>query len=121
MTSWHDMIPVPLAAPETKELRAARFRVIAAVRNVVDQAGASNVAIDPRLFRSFRVDRVPTYVALSSDFEPCDQLDCVTTPPPHNRVAGNVSVGYVLETFSNANGPGAPVSRVALANYRSER
>lgn len=30
MTSWRDMIPVPLAAPETKELRAARFRVIAA-------------------------------------------------------------------------------------------
>ena len=30
MTSWHDMIPVPLAAPETKELLAARFRVIAA-------------------------------------------------------------------------------------------
>ena len=29
MTSWHDMIPVPLAAPE-RELRAARFRVIAA-------------------------------------------------------------------------------------------
>jgi len=94
---------------------------ITGIRNVVDQAGASNVAIDPRLFRSFRVDRVPTYVALSSDFEPCDQLDCVTTPPPHDRIAGNVSVGYVLETFSNANGPGAPVSRVALANYRSER
>ncbi len=94
---------------------------ITGIRNVVDQAGASNVAIDPRLFRSFRVDRVPTYVALSSDFEPCDQLDCVTTPPPHDRIAGNVSVGYVLETFSNANGPGSPVSRVALANYRSAR
>ena len=30
MTSWRDMAPVPLAAPETKELRAARFRVIGA-------------------------------------------------------------------------------------------
>ena len=94
---------------------------ITGIRNVVDQAGASNVAIDPRLFRSFRVDRVPTYVALSSDFEPCDQLDCVTTPPPHDRIAGNVSLGYVLETFADANGPGAPVSRVALANLRSSR
>ncbi len=91
------------------------------IRNVVDQTGASNVAIDPRLFRSFGIDRVPTYVALSSDFEPCDQLDCVTAPPPHDRIAGNVSIFYVLETFANANGPGAPVSRVALRNLKGGR
>ena len=30
MTSWRDMTPVPLAAPQTRELRAARFRVIGA-------------------------------------------------------------------------------------------
>jgi conjugal transfer pilus assembly protein TrbC len=94
---------------------------ITGIRNVVNQAGASNVAIDPRLFRSFGVDRVPTYVALSSDFEPCDQLDCVTAPPPHDRIAGNVSVSYVLETFADANGPGAPVSRLALSNIRGTR
>lgn len=29
MTSWRDLIPAPLAAPETRVLRAARFRVIA--------------------------------------------------------------------------------------------
>jgi conjugal transfer pilus assembly protein TrbC len=92
---------------------------IQGIRNVVDQAGASNVAIDPRLFRSFGVDRVPTYVALSSDFEPCDQLDCVTAPPPHDKISGNVSVAYVLETFADANGPGAPVSRLALSNIRN--
>ena len=94
---------------------------IQGIRKVVDQAGASNVAIDPRLFRSFGVDRVPTYVALLSDFEPCDQLDCVTPPPPHDRIAGNVSVSYVLETFANANGPGAPVSRLALRNMKGGR
>lgn len=94
---------------------------IQGIRNVVDQAGASNVAIDPRLFRSFQVDRVPTFVALSSDFEPCDQLDCVTAPPPHDRISGNVSVSYVLETFAQRNGPGAPVSRLALSNIRGTR
>ena len=94
---------------------------IQGIRKVVDQAGASNVAIDPRLFRSLGVDRVPTYVALSSDFEPCDQLDCVTAPPPHDRIAGNVSVSYVLESFANANGPGAPVSRLALRNMKGAR
>lgn len=94
---------------------------MAGIRNVVDQSGASNIAIDPRLFRSFGVDRVPTYVALSTDFEPCDQLDCVTPPPPHDRIAGNVSVSYVLETFANAGGPGAPVARLGLANLRGQR
>ena len=28
MSSWRDLIPVPLAAPETDDLRKARFRVI---------------------------------------------------------------------------------------------
>ena len=28
MSSWRDLIPVPLAAPETSELRSARVRVI---------------------------------------------------------------------------------------------
>jgi len=94
---------------------------MAGIRKVVDQSGASNIAIDPRLFRSFGVDRVPTYVALSTDFEPCDQLDCVTPPPPHDRIAGNVSVSYVLETFANAGGPGAPAARLGLANLRGQR
>jgi conjugal transfer pilus assembly protein TrbC len=94
---------------------------ITGIRKVVDQRGASNIAIDPRLFRAFNVDRVPTYVALSTDFEPCDQLECVSTPPPHDRIAGNVSVAYVLETFAEANGPGAPVARLGLVNIRGQR
>jgi conjugal transfer pilus assembly protein TrbC len=83
---------------------------------VVDQKGASNITIDPRLFRAFHVDRVPTIVSASSAFEPCDQLDCVTPPPPHDRIAGNVTLAYALETFADGEGPGAPAARVALAN-----
>lgn len=83
---------------------------------VVDQKDASNIAIDPRLFRAFHVDRVPTIVSAASMFEPCDQLDCVTPPPPHDRIAGNVPLSYALQTFTDANGPGAPAAKVALAN-----
>jgi conjugal transfer pilus assembly protein TrbC len=83
---------------------------------VVDQKGASNITIDPRLFRAFHVDRVPTIVSASSAFEPCDQLDCVTPPPPHDRIAGNVTLAYALEAFADGEGPGAPAARVALAN-----
>jgi len=88
----------------------------AGIQGVVDRQKAGNLAIDPRLFRSFEVTRVPTFVALSRGFDPCDQLDCVTAPPPHDRIAGNVSARYVLESFADANGPGAPVARMALAN-----
>lgn len=83
---------------------------------VVDQKGAANIAIDPRLFRAFRVDRVPTIVSAASAFEPCDQLDCVTPPPPHDRISGNVTLTYALQTFVDEEGPGAPAARVALAN-----
>ncbi|MEM7687600.1 MAG: type-F conjugative transfer system pilin assembly protein TrbC [Pseudomonadota bacterium] len=92
----------------------------AGIQAVVDQQAAGNLAIDPRLFRSFDVNRVPTFVALSRGFDPCDQLDCVTAPPPHDRIAGNVSARHVLETFADANGPGAPVARQALANLRAK-
>lgn len=83
---------------------------------VVDQKGASNIAIDPRLFRAFHVTRVPTIVSAASAFDPCDGLDCVTPPPPHDRITGNVTLGYALEIFANDAGPGAPAAKVALAN-----
>lgn len=91
------------------------------IRKVVDREGARNIAIDPRLFRAFGVDRVPTYVALSRDFEPCDQLDCVSQAPPHDRLAGNVSAAYALNLFAESGGPGAAVSRVALNNMGGGR
>ena len=74
------------------------------------------VGIDPRLFRAFNVTSVPTYVVVSSDFDPCDGLDCVTTPPPHDRLTGNVTVRYALETMAQGGGPGARVAAVALKN-----
>jgi conjugal transfer pilus assembly protein TrbC len=82
----------------------------------VDQKDAPNITIDPRLFRAFKIDRVPTIVAASGGFEPCDQLHCVTPPPPHDRITGNVTLSYALQTFAEGEGPGAPASRVALAN-----
>lgn len=86
------------------------------IQKVVSQQGASNMAIDPRLFRAFGVDRVPTYVALSRSFEPCDQLVCTSQTPPYDKISGNVSAQYALTTFVEGNGPGAAVSRTALTN-----
>ncbi|TCM28097.1 MULTISPECIES: type-F conjugative transfer system pilin assembly protein TrbC [unclassified Novosphingobium] len=83
---------------------------------VTERDQLSNVGIDPRLFRAFAVTAVPTYVAVSSDFDLCSGFHCTTQVPPHDRMTGNVSVGYVLETFAGGNGPGAGVAAVALRN-----
>ena len=88
---------------------------LAGVTKVVEKDDAyANIGIDPRLFRAFDVQAVPTYVAVSSDFSPCDGLTCTTTPPPYDAMAGNVSVGYALQAFADGNGPGALVARGAL-------
>lgn len=78
----------------------------------------SSIGVDPRLFRAFNVQAVPTYVAVASDFTPCDGLSCITTPPPFDSMSGNVTVRYALETFADDNGPGALIARAALANMR---
>lgn len=83
---------------------------------VTDKDQLANVGIDPRLFRAFKVDAVPTYVAVSTDFDLCSGLNCTTNVPTHDKIVGNVSVRYVLDTFIAARGPGAGVASVALRN-----
>ena len=79
----------------------------------------ASIGIDPRLFRAFEVSAVPTYVVTSTDFDLCDGLACRTTPPPFDRMSGNVSVEYALGSFAEDNGPGALVARTALGLLRN--
>lgn len=90
---------------------------VAALSKVVTKDDQfANIGVDPRLFRAFDIQAVPSFVAVSSDFELCDGLSCRTTPPPYDLIAGNVSTGYALATFISDNGPGTPAARAALAN-----
>jgi len=73
------------------------------------------VGIDPRLFRAYGIEAVPTYVVASSDFDLCDGFDCRTQVPPHDRMSGNVTVAYALETFARGGGPGARIAAQHLA------
>jgi conjugal transfer pilus assembly protein TrbC len=75
-----------------------------------DSDALANVGIDPRLFRAFKIEAVPTFVVATSDFELCDGFDCTSQVPPHDRMAGNVSAAHVLETFAGGNGPGALIA-----------
>lgn len=81
----------------------------------------ANIGIDPRLFRAFDVTAVPTYVAVSSDFDLCAGFDCRTQVPAHDRMAGNVTLEYALASFAEANGPGARVAAVGLTRLRGTR
>jgi len=75
----------------------------------------TSVGIDPRLFRAFGIEAVPTYVVTSSDFDLCDGFDCTTQVPPHDRMTGNVSAAHALETFARGGGPGALLAAQHLA------
>ncbi|MFM2099270.1 MAG: type-F conjugative transfer system pilin assembly protein TrbC [Pseudomonadota bacterium] len=73
-----------------------------------------SIGIDPRLFRAFNVTSVPAFVVVTSDFDVCDGFDCKTATPPHDRMSGNVTVRYALETMATGGGPGARIAATAL-------
>jgi conjugal transfer pilus assembly protein TrbC len=89
---------------------------MAALRKVVPAGEQAHISIDPRLFRAYRVAAVPTYVVASSSFALCAEPDCTNEPTPYDRLAGNVTTRFALETFAQGNGPGAPAARLALTH-----
>lgn len=96
-------------------------RFAAELAKVVDTNDFAHIGVDPRLFRAFDVQAVPTYVAVSSDFDPCSGFHCITPVPPYDRMTGNVTVRYALGSFVDGNGPGARVAAVALSNMKRGR
>ncbi len=95
---------------------------MAGIARVLDKGQALNgVGIDPRLFRAFEVSAVPTYVVASTDFKICDGFHCTTPLPPHDRLEGNVTPAYALETIAGGGGPGAAIARVYLSSLEKLR
>lgn len=91
---------------------------VARISKVVEQGQFASIGIDPRLFRAFDVQAVPTYVTVSSDFDLCAGFSCQTKVPPYDRMIGNITVEYALTTFADGNGPGARIAAVALNNMK---
>ena len=86
-----------------------------------DSNEAGSLGIDPRLFRAFQIEAAPSFVMLSTDFAPCDGFDCTSNVPPHDRIAGNISVGEVLETFASGQGPGAELARLHMNRLQGDQ
>ncbi len=91
----------------------------ALARLLPEGATGTAIGIDPRLFRAFEVTAVPAYVVTSTDFDLCDGFDCRTAVPPHDRMTGNVTAEYALDTFARGGGPGAAVAAVYLRRLHS--
>lgn len=72
------------------------------------------ITIDPRLFKAFHVEVVPTYIAVADGFVPCSGDACTASPQVFDKLSGNVTTAFAAETIADGNGPGAPVARAAL-------
>jgi conjugal transfer pilus assembly protein TrbC len=78
------------------------------------------ISVDPRLFEAFHVASVPTYIAVADGFVPCAGGACTASPQVFDRLSGNVSTAFALETIADGDGPGAPVARSALLALKGE-
>ena len=62
---------------------------------------AAGVAIDPRLFRLFGIERAPAVVVVPGGVPPCESRGCSRDPaPPHDLIAGNIGLVAALEAVA---------------------
>ena len=75
----------------------------------------------PRSLVLTDVKVAPTFVVVSRDYELCEGFSCSSALPPYDKMVGNVTVEYALESFAGGNGGGSGVAGVALANLKRSR
>ena len=81
----------------------------------------SAAALDPRLFRLFRVAHVPAVAVVPGGVPPCESRGCSSDPvPPHDLVTGNVGLEAALEIIAREGGPGRATARRHLDALRGE-
>ena len=82
----------------------------------------AGVAIDPRLFRLFGIERVPAVVVVPGGVPPCRSSGCKDDPAPaHDRITGNISLAAALEAVAEEGDAGRGVAKAYLASLRRER
>ncbi len=103
------------------------------LRTTVKEIGArlggaeAGVAIDPRLFRLFGIERVPAVVVVPgggpgrSPVPPCESRGCMDDPaPPHDRITGNIGLAAALEALADEGAVGREAARGHLRRLRGE-
>ena len=83
----------------------------------------AGVAIDPRLFRLFGIERVPAVVVVPGGVPACESRGCSTPgsgsgagfpAPPHDLVAGNIGLVAALEAVAAEGEAGREVAKAHL-------
>ena len=93
----------------------------ATVKRIGDRLGShdAGVAIDPRLFRLFGIERVPAVVVAPGGVPSCRSRGCsADAPPPYDRVTGNIGLAAALEAVAAEGDAGREAARRHLAQLR---
>ena len=96
----------------------------ATVKAVGERLGGAEagVAIDPRLFRLFGIERVPAVAVVPGGVPACASRGCVgDAPPPFDVVSGNIGLAAALEAVAAEGDAGRAVARRELKRLRGER
>ena len=110
-------VPLVLRGVDSEGFRAT-------VKEVGKRLGGADagVAIDPRLFRLFGVDRVPAVVVVPGGVPPCRSRGCSSDPPPpHDLVTGNIGLMAALEAIADEGDAGRGVARRVLERLDREQ
>ena len=95
----------------------------ATAKRIGDRLGGAEagIAIDPRLFRLFGIERVPAVVVVPGGVPPCRSRGCATDPaPPHDRISGNISLAAALEAVAEEGDAGRDVAKAYLERFGRE-
>ena len=93
-------------------------------KRIGDRLGGAEagVAIDPRLFRLFGIDRVPAVAVVPGGVPPCLSRGCADDPaPPHDRIAGNIGLVAALRAVADEGTVGRDVARRRLERLEDMR
>ena len=93
-------------------------------KRIADRLGGAEagVAIDPRLFRLFGVERVPAVVVVPGGVPPCLSRGCAEDPaPPHDRITGNIGLVAALRAVADEGTVARAVARRHLERMEREQ
>ena len=93
----------------------------ATAREIGERLGGAEagVAIDPRLFRLFGIERVPAVVVVPGGVPPCRSRGCAEDPaPPHDLVTGNIGLAVALQAVADEGAVGRDAAESHLGRLR---
>ncbi|NEX91207.1 type-F conjugative transfer system pilin assembly protein TrbC [Caulobacter sp. 17J65-9] len=94
-------------------------QTLAAAKQVFDPQSVAGIAIEPQVFRAYRVTRVPTFIVATAPVTPCqDGVDCTSAATPHDKISGNITTAEALRQLALDGSEAPNVARSFLADLQ---